>query len=111
MSNFPFDRFVEALSMIPQTQAALARIPPQYIIATGHDDNVMLFITHVGDVQGTIDVLFFVISLAECDSLTTTLAETGGLIEKLLPFDTAMEIKRNLEDVGTDAELVLPTDD
>ena len=56
-------------------------------------------------------MLFSIISLAECDSLTTTLAETGGLVEKLLPFDTAMEIKCNLEDVGTEAELVLPTED
>ena len=111
MSNADKERFCETLDAIAQTQAALDKIPPQYVIATGHDDHIMLFITRFGDVEPTVDILFSVISLAECDSIARALSNSGGLIKKRLPIDAAMRLQEELQAIGTQAKLVLPVDD
>lgn len=101
---------LQALSALPQTDARLEKIPPEILVATGHDDHVMLFLVHVRDANATVSVLMSVITLAESNSILKSLAETGGLIRKRFSVDAAQQLKTTLSDVGTDVELVRPVE-
>ena len=81
------------------------------MIATGHDDDVMLFIVRVGDPTATVDALLSIINLAESNLILDNFAKTKGLIQKRIPIDAAQRLKATLADAGTDVEFVLPVDD
>jgi len=77
-------------------------------VATGHDDDVMMFLLRVGDANATIETLMSVITLAETDSIVNTLKTTRGLIRKTFAIDDAYRLKDRLEAAGTAVEFVRP---
>ena len=55
------------------TQSSLGKIPPELHVATGHHDEVMLFIIRVGDARATTDTLMEVIALSEVELILSGL--------------------------------------
>ena len=73
--------------------ASLGKLPPELRIATGHEDEVMLFLIRVGDECETTRTLMDVITLAESESILKKLSATHGLIQKRFPIDVANRLK------------------
>lgn len=96
--------------MLAMTDASLAKIPPGLRVATGHDEEVMLFLLRVGDARATTETLMDVISLSEADSILTTLMATPGLIRKRFHIEEAYRLKDRLDSVGTAVEFIRPDD-
>jgi hypothetical protein len=74
-------KFVEALASLAQTKANLGRVPPvppELLVATGHEDEVLLFLRRVGDADATVDVLRRILTVSESATILTTMASTGG---------------------------------
>ena len=90
------------------TQATLGKLPPELRVATGHDDEVMLFLLRVGDASETTQTLMAVITLSETDLTLKTLSATRGLIRKLFHIDVANRLKDQLDSAGTVVEFVRP---
>lgn len=95
---------------IALTQAELGEIPPDLLVATGHDDDVMLFLKRVSNPEATTQVLMGVITLGETKSIVETLKSTGGLIWKRFHMDDAWRVREELESIGTDVEFVRPNE-
>jgi hypothetical protein len=92
------------------TEASLGKIPPGLRVATGHDEQVMLFLLRVGDAKATTETLMEVIVLSEANSILTALAKTPGLIRKRFHIDEAQRLKDRLGCVGTAVEFIRPDD-
>ncbi|MHB0961551.1 MAG: hypothetical protein ACYC0X_26535 [Pirellulaceae bacterium] len=111
MSDNFVERFVHSLRDVPETDARLARIPPSLVVATGHDDDVMLFVIRVGDPAATLKTLLSLFTLAESAFILDEVARTKGLIHKRIPIDAAQWARETLRDAGTEVEFLQPMDD
>lgn len=96
--------------MLAMTDASLGKIPPGLRVATGHDEEVMLFLLRVGDAKATTEILMDVIALSETESILAALTETLGLIRKRFHIDKANRLKDRLDSAGTAVEFVRPDD-
>ena len=101
-------RLTEVLTTLTQTKVLRDKVPPQFVVVTGHEDEVFLFLLHVGDVAATVAILSEVISLAEGNAVVTTLAATRGFIKKRFPIEEAKRIRAELEFVGTSVTFIRP---
>ena len=111
MSDNFVERFVHSLRDVPETDARLERVPPSLVVATGHDDDVMLFVIRVGDPAATVEALLPLFTLAESTFILDEFTKTKGLIHKRVPIDTAQRVREMLNDAGTEVEFVRPMDD
>jgi hypothetical protein len=102
------DRFIDSLRGMPETDVRLDRIPPDLMIATGHDDNVTVFVVRVGDPAVTVDALLPLITMTESAFILEEFAKTKGLIRKPMPIDDAQRVKESLTEAGTEVEIVRP---
>jgi len=84
----------------PQTKSSLEDIPPGYRIATGHEDEVLLFLRRWGDTNALIQIVQMMLSLSETKLALDTLARTHGLLDKRIPLHQACATKKQLEHVG-----------
>ncbi len=100
--------FRQAIAALPQTDASLAQLPPDLLIATGYEDEVLLFLVRIGNADAAIRVLMSVNKLSEASSIATTLAATNGLINKRFHIDAAQRLKLDLEAVDTSVEFIRP---
>ena len=101
----------DVLMTLPQTKAEMAKVPPELLVATGHEDLVMIFLLRIGDSHETAKCLGELITLAEIESVMDNLRRTRGLIKKWIDIDTAQQLKKRLSDASTEIEFVLPIDD
>ena len=101
-------KFVQALTALAQTQAVLERLPPQFLVATGHEDEVFIFLLRVRDADATMRIMMPVIRLSQATLIAEALAATGGLIKKRFHIDDAYRLKDELEAVGTRIEFIRP---
>jgi hypothetical protein len=88
----------------------LGKIPPDLSIATGYDDDLMLFLLCVRDAKAAAEILMDVITLSEYDATMSRFTETGGLVRKRLQFDEAWQVRERLESTGTTVQFVRPDD-
>ncbi len=98
----------EALTALTKTKAVLEGIPPHFVVATGHEDEVLLFLVRVRDVDATVSILSPVIKISETNQIVKTLAATDGLLKKRFPIDEAKRLREELEAVGTNVEFLRP---
>ncbi len=98
----------ESRYSIALTQASLGKLPPELQVATGHDDEVMLFLLRVGDATETMRALMAVITLSETNSILKTFSATRGLIQKRFHIDDANRLESQLDTAGTVVEFVRP---
>ena len=110
-SNDATERLAQVLTALPQTKSQREETPPGFLIATGHDDDVMLFLVRIGDTAVTANILLEIITMAESSAVIDCLAETGGLIGKRLDIDIAQQLKTTLTNAVTEVQLVRPIDD
>ena len=64
----PQSRLTHAL-----THAALGKLPPEWKVAAGYDDEVMIFLLRVGDAETTTRILMAAITLSETDRIIDAL--------------------------------------
>ena len=79
----------ESRFTLAMTESSLGKLPPELRVATGHDEEVMLFLLRVGDAKLTTETLMEVIALSETEEILATLAATPGLIRKRFHIDDA----------------------
>lgn len=92
------------------TSSSRERIPPELHVATGHEDEVMIFLLEVRNANDTAQLLLGEITMREAPSIIVTFRATNGLIGKRFHIDTAYRLKEQLESVGTRVEFVRPDD-
>ncbi len=105
------DQFADTLRAMPETDARLERIPPGFIIATGHDDDVMVFAVRVGDPTATVSALLPLLTMTKSNFVLGEFARTKGLIRKRISIDAAQRLRETLNDAGTEIEFVRPIQD
>lgn len=94
--------------LLHATQAARLRTPPTAAVATGHEDEVYLWITRIADPAATARLLSELITVGETARVARIFAATGGLVAKRLDVDVARALQERLAALGTDAVLVRP---
>ena len=98
----------ESRLSVALTQATYGKLPPELRVATGHEDEVMLFLRAIGDASETTQSLMSVIALSETNAILKTFVATSGLIAKRLHIDVAYRLKTQLNSAGTTVEFVRP---
>ncbi|GEM_PF-2460531 len=101
-------KLVQAFTGLAKTQTVLERLPPNLQVATGHDDEVYIFLRRVTDANATMQVIMPTIKLSQASLITQELEATGGLIKQRYHIDDAYRLKDDLETVGTEVEFVRP---
>jgi len=96
--------------MFALTKADLGKMPPELRVATGHNEDVMLFLLRVRDPDTTTHLLSGLVNFSEANSLVKILRSTRGLLGKRFDIDAAWRIRNQLESVGADIEFVRPID-
>ena len=104
------EQLTQALAALTQAEPKRRNVPPGYLIATGFDDRVMLFLVRIGGLAETVNVISSVITLSESATVVDSLGRTGGLIRKLLPVAVALQLRDSLAAAGTVAQIVRPDD-
>ena len=102
------ERFIRSSPNLPETDARLGKIPPGFVIATGHDDDVMVFIVRVGDPTATASAILPLITMSESTFILEEFGKTKGLIHKRISVDAAQRLKESLSSAGTEIEFVRP---
>lgn len=110
-SNDTSERLLGALTALPRTKAQRSKLPPDLLVATAHDEHVMIFLRRVGDAIATANVILAIITLAESGHVIKSLSQSGGLIRKRIDIDRAQVLKDSLARADTDVEFVRPVDD
>jgi len=95
-------------SNVLQTKGERLLVPPAVLVATGHEETVYLWLTHIGDRAATSSVLNDLITIRELHNVTVRFAATGGLIAKPLGIDEAARVREQLENIGSQVTLVRP---
>ena len=80
--------------------------PPPNSIATGDEEHVYLWLTHVQDAGATSPILEDWIAVGEATRVAEALAATRGLLAKRATIDNALDLRSRLLNVGTTVELV-----
>ena len=102
------DHIADTVRAMSETDARLERIPPGLMIATGHEEDVTVFVVRVGDPTATVSAMLPLITMAESKFILEEYARTKGLIHKRIPIDAAQRLRESLDYAGTEVELIRP---